>query len=438
MVCPVLFQTSPYRSGSARPTQNPRLLQAFAGVYVSQEHYGFPAMNILHVISTLSPRYGGPTTVLKALAKEQARAGLNVTICTTNADHPRGVLDVSVNVPVVENGVTTWFFSVDFHPLVVSRALWSWARQSLSEFDLVHVHGIYRFPQTYCARLARQRQIPYIIRPHGALDPYLYERSSLSVGLKRVYERWFDLPNLHGAGAIHYTAEDERRLVSFLNLRSPSFVVPNGIDWARFETLPGRGAFREIIAIGDVPLVLFLGRLHHKKGLDILIPAFQTVRQTFPLARLAIVGPSNDGYGDQVRHWVRELALEEAVTFVDFLAGTDLIQAYVDADVFVLPSYTENFGMTVVEAMACGLPVVISNRVNIHSEITDAGAGIVTDCDAVDVTGAVVGLLNDSLTRREMGARGRLAARERYAWQNIVKDLSGEYEKVITHAISRQ
>ncbi|WP_295404159.1 glycosyltransferase [uncultured Thiocystis sp.] len=388
-------------------------------------------MNILHVITTLSPRYGGPTTVLKALARQQVQAGLNVTICTTNADHPKGILDVPPNVPILEDGVTTWYFSVDFHPLVVSRSLWHWARRSLHTFDLVHIHGLYRFPLTYCARLARKQGIPYVISPHGALDPYLYARSTASLGLKRLYERWFDLPNLHGAGAIHYTAEDERRLAAFLQLRAPSFVVPNGIDWAPFDQLPPRGAFRQAMSIGDAPLVLFLGRLHHKKGLDILVPAFDQVRRSLPHARLAIVGPANDDYGDQVRAWVRERGLEQAVVFVEFLTGIELVQAYVDADVFVLPSYTENFGMTVVESMACALPVIISRHVNIHHEVTEEGAGLVTECDADEVARAILELLNDPERRQRLGENGRRAAQSRYTWPRIVDLLSEEYRRVI-------
>ncbi|MFB1490696.1 MULTISPECIES: glycosyltransferase [unclassified Thiocapsa] len=387
-------------------------------------------MKILHVLLSLAPRRGGPVSVITALACAQANAGHQVTICTTNADYPEGVLRPPGTDRLCRGLVEVHYFSVHFAPLDISLSLARYMRRNYEKFDIIHIHGLYRFPSTFSAWLARRYGAPYIICPHGALDPYLYARSSTSIALKRLYERWLDLPNLHGASAVHYTAEDERRLASFLHLRSPSFVVPNGIDWGPFETLPGRGAFRETLAIGQAPLLLFLGRLHHKKGLDILIPAFQAVSRAIPLARLAIVGPSNDGYGDQVRHWVRELALEEAVTFVDFLTGTDLLQAYVDADVFVLPSYTENFGMTVVEAMACELPVVISNRVNIHSVITDAGAGIVTDCDADEFAHAVVALLEDPDQCREMGARGRFAAHERYTWPGIVEALTREYEEV--------
>lgn len=323
-------------------------------------------------------------------------------------------------------------FSGTFSPLLVSPGLAKWLWRKINTFDIVHIHGLYRFPATYAAYQAHKQNVPYVIRPHGALDPYLYDKSSRSVWLKRLYERWFDLPNLEGAGAIHYTTEEERKRASFLNLQAPSFIIPNGIEWSRFESLPERGAFRKAQGYGDEPLVLFLGRLHFKKGLDLLIPAFATVRHRFPQATLAIVGPENDDYGQQVRGWVTEHGLNEAVHFVDHLDGPDVLQAYVDADVFVLPSYTENFGMTVVEAMACGLPVVISDQVNIHSEVATLGGGLVTRCDADEVAGAVIGLLDDENRRRTMGQAGRQAAQAQYTWPAIAEALTHEYETVIS------
>jgi glycosyltransferase involved in cell wall biosynthesis len=322
-------------------------------------------------------------------------------------------------------------FAVDFSPLLYSRSMARWMMDNISRFDVVHIHGVYRFPMTYAARCAHMQAVPYIVRPHGALDPYLFRQSSASVVLKRLYEHWFALPLLNSAGAIHYTSEDERERASFLRLRAPSFVVPNGIDWDRFEQLPRRGAFRAGLGIGAALLVLFLGRVNFKKGLDLLVPAFAQLRRLHPDAHLAIVGPDNEGYGARVRQWVRECGLEQWVHLVDQLDGPEILQAYVDAEVFVLPSYTENFGMTVVEAMACGTPVVISDQVNIHRAVRDASAGLVTRCDVDEIAEATAALLSDEARRQAMGAAGRCAARDLYSWPPIVRQLTLEYEAVI-------
>ena len=388
-------------------------------------------MRILHVIQAMSRNFGGPQTMLQSLSKEQCKAGLDVDILSTNIDAPRGVLPVPINRFIEQDGVRFRHSSVQFRPLLLSIDMKNYLDRHMAEYDIIHIHGLYRFPPTYAAYQARKQGVPYIICPHGSLDPYLYDKSSRSVSLKRLYERWFDLPNLHSASAIHYTAEEERERVAFLNLCAPSFVVPNGLDWEQYRTLPPRGALRARWGLDDAPLVLFLGRLHFKKGLDLLIPAFDEVRKKIAAAQLVIVGPENDDYGEKVRGWVRERGLHNTVHFVGPLHGQDVAQAYVDADVFALPSYTENFGIAVAEAMACALPVVISDQVNIHAEITQAGAGLVTHCDVDEVANALVDLLCDTERRRNMGEAGRRLVQEKYTWPAIEEALTREYEAII-------
>ena len=389
-------------------------------------------MRVLHVITAIPPVSGGPTSVLRALTAAQVAAGLQVAVCTSDRDNPSNrVLDAAIlrqlRVPEVDLQV----FACEWSGPVLSFAMRRWLHAHIADFDLVHVHGLYRFPPTYAAWLARRRGVPVIIRPHGNLDPFLYRQSSRSLPLKRLWERWFDLPNLNGASAIHYTSEDERERAAFLKLRAPSFVVPNGLDWARFASLPARGAFRAQLGIGDVPLVLFLSRINFKKGLDLLVPAFARVRARFADAVLAIVGPDNEGYGAKVRGWVAEHGLQPCVRFVDHLQGEAVLQAYVDADVFALPSYTENFGMVVAESLACATPVVISDQVNIHREVAGAGAGLVTRCDAGEVAGAIGALLADAPRRAAMGAAGRELVQRIWTWDVVARQLTTEYERVI-------
>lgn len=390
-------------------------------------------MKVLHVIQNLAPRYGGPVTVLKDLSKEQKKSGLDVTIFATNMDHPNGIyckpgqrtLDSSCDVTVV-------FHEVNFSPLGFSRSFAHSINTQIDSYDIVHIHGMYRFPLTYSAYRARKQCVPYIIRPHGSLDPYLYKKSTCgSVLCKRAYEQLFDFPNLNHASALHFTTEEEHKRASFLGLKTPSFVVPNGLDWKNYERLPARGAFRHELGIADEPIILFLGRLHEKKGLDLLIPAFQQVRHSIPKAKLVIAGPDNYNYGMQVGEWVHEHGLDSSVQFVGHLNKAGVIQAYVDADVFVLPSYTENFGMTVVEAMACKLPVVISDQVNIYAKVTESGSGLVTHCDINEVADAVLELLDDTDQCKSMGENGRRTVESNYTWPSIVDALTQEYEKVI-------
>ena len=391
-------------------------------------------LKVLHVQTTLSPRLGGPATVLAQLAKAQADAGLEVVVATTNMSSPTksGVYRKPGWDTLANGEVRVFYGGAQIPQLMFSLSLGDYLRKSIPNFDIVHVHGIYRFPTTAAAYWSRRHGVPYIIRPHGSLDPFLYDKSSAStLRLKRLYERWFDLPNLNAASAIHYTADDERERASFLNLRSPSFVIPNGLDWDRYQELPERGEMRARWEIGDAPLVLFMGRLHFGKALDLLVPAFQAVRRAVPDAQLVIAGPDNDGFGQKVRGWVSERGLDSAVHFAGSLEGVDVVKAYVDADVLAQPSYTENFGMTIVEAMACALPVVISDRVNIHQQISDSRAGLVTRCVADEVADALLTLLNDTDRRHRMGSAGHQLVKERYSWRRIVQALTREYEFVI-------
>jgi len=396
-------------------------------------------MKILHVIQNMSPRHGGPVTVLKALARAQALAGLDVALCTTNEDCPAGKMDVRNHAPVIEDGVTIWYHRVNFFPLVFSVTLAKWLKREIAGFDIVHIHGLYRFPVTYAAWRARRAGVAYVISPHGSLDPFLYKQSRYSLLLKRIYERLFDIPNLSHAAAIHYTAEEEAERTAFLGLRAKPVIVANGIDWEFYKNLPARGSFRKRLGLHDrTPLVLFLGRINFKKGLDLLVPAFSQVLQEYPGARLAIVGPDNEGYGFRVRWWCGEQGIADKVLFVDYMGPEEVKQAYVDADVFVLPSYTENFGMTVVEAMACGCPVVISDQVNIWREVQDAGAGFVVRLDPREIADAMCCVLADKESARAMGTRGRRAARERYAWPRIVEQLTQVYRGLIQEAAARR
>ena len=386
-------------------------------------------------METLSPRYGGPVSVMVALAEAQHQAGHEVTIATTNAEYPRGIYCDPGWSSLRKGTVPVYYAPVQFMPVLFSWQLASYLKKSICKFDIVHADGLYRFPATYAAWIARKHGVPYVIKPHGSLDPYLHERSTAGkLWIKRLYEKCFDLPNLRAANAIHYVTEEERSRASFLGLNTPSFVVSSAIDWASYQDLPTRGAFRTRWGLGDAPIVLFLGRLHFKKGLDLLIPAFDALRQRVPNATLVIAGPENDDYGGQVRHWVSERMLGNSVHFVGSLHGADVIQAYVDADIFTLPSYTENFGMTVVEAMACSLPVVISDQVSIHTEVAEAGAGLITSCNVSDLTEALESLLRSPECRRAMGEAGRELAQQRYTWPAIVDALTREYERVIARS----
>ncbi|MBN1548322.1 MAG: glycosyltransferase [Syntrophaceae bacterium] len=383
------------------------------------------------MIQSLDVKQGGIVSVLQGLARAQAFAGHRVTVYTTEDYVGKPNHDSVQEI----SGVAVDSFPISFRPLLFSHALYRRLRNDLSKFDILHIHGLYRFPVTCAALRARKARVPYIIMPHGSLDPFLYKQSyygKWALPLKRLYERLFDIPNLNHASAILYTAKEEAERAAFLGLHAPAVIVPNGIDWELYAELPDRGLFRRSISLeGKNPLVLFLGRVNFKKGLDLLVPSFARVLEKFPDTCLAVVGPDNEGYGLKVRQWCREQGIADKVIFVGHLDPEEVKQAYVDADVFVLPSYTENFGMTVVEAMACRCPVVISDQVNIWREIRDEEAGLVVGLNPMEIADAICQVLTNKATANEMGKRGRVAAEKRYAWPHIVDRMTDVYRRLI-------
>jgi glycosyltransferase involved in cell wall biosynthesis len=274
----------------------------------------------------------------------------------------------------------------------------------------------------------RRHGVPYIVRPHGTLDPYIRKRHRAR---KYLLEFWFQNRILRGAAALHYTAEDEQRLAAPYAHNPRGFVVPNGIDLDEFSDLPPKGAFRaRHPEIGGRPIILFLGRLNFKKGLDLLAPAFGRVLNAGQDAHLVIAG-GDEGMAEDTRRRLAEAGALERTTFTGLIAGEERLAALADASVFALPSYSENFGIAVVEAMACGLPVVISDQVNIWREVAAADAGLVSGCDARAVADNLVSVLSDPARAEAMGRNGRALARDRYSWDGIAPSLEKAYEDVL-------
>src|SRR5205823_9077804 len=191
---------------------------------------------------------------------------------------------------------------------------------------------------------------------------------------------------------------------------------PNGLDLADYARLPKLGAFRcRHPAIGEAPIVLFFGRLNFKKGLDILADAFARLGPRAAGAWLVIAGPDG-GYRAATEGFVDAAGIRDRPIFTGLLQGEDKLAALADADLFVLPSYSENFGIAVIEAMACGLPVVISDRVNIWREVAEARAGLVVDCDAEAVARALAAVLDDAPDAAAMAERAARLVAERFTW----------------------
>ena len=385
-------------------------------------------MKILHAIATLAPRDGGPSKACFEMARAVARRGHDVSIFTTDKDGD-GRLDVPLGVPVERDGVTIRYFPVQFPRFWATS--WPLARalaEAIPRQDVVHLHSLYMFHDRVVGRECAHAGVPYILRPHGTLDPYLHARRRWR---KTLLELWFQDRVTQGAAALHFTTEEEMELAAPVSLGVRGIVVPNGLDTEDYATLPPRGTFRSRHpGLGEKPIVLFFGRLNFKKGLDVLTSAFADIAKTHPAARLVIAGPDG-GMLAATRDWVEAHGYADRVIFTGMLDGTEKLAVLRDADLFVLPSYSENFGIAVVEAMACGLPVVISDKVNLWHEIAHDDAGWVVPAQAGPFAAAIAEALADPAAARGKGARGRALVERRFRWPAIARALEEAYASVL-------
>ena len=382
-------------------------------------------LRILFVISAYYPavRYGGPIRVVHGLAAALVRRGHEVHVYTTSVDG-NSDLDVPLDRPVDLEGVQVHYFRVP-----ALRRLW-WApalgrklRGSVAGFDVVHIHAVFLWPMWAAARVAARARVPYVVSPHGMLIRDVMRRKNRWV--KKAWVTLIERRTLAGAGAVHVTAPLEGAELAALGLAAPSAIteVPLGVD------LPAARLPLAETPIGDLPprYVLFLSRISWKKGLDRLIAAWQQIEEV----PLVIAGNDDEGYRPKLQALARELGVADRVIFLGAVSDAHKWALFERADVFVLPSYSENFGVVVAEAMAMGCPVVVSPETGIASLICAERAGIVTRCEPPELAAAVARLLADPARRAELGRRGREAVRARLSWPAIAEQMERLYGRVV-------
>jgi glycosyltransferase involved in cell wall biosynthesis len=341
-----------------------------------------PHLRILHVIGSLSPAAGGPPEAVRQLVDAYIEVGDGIElVCLDKPDE--GFLK-GIACPVHALG-QSFLGKYGFSP-----RLWRWLKSNAHRFDAIVMNGIWTFPGVAVRFAARRAQRPYGIFTHGALDPWFNRKYPLKHLKKLLY--WpLQHAVLHDAKAVFFTAQAERDLArtSFRPSNWKSVVVPYGInDPERGRGDPGEqiaAFYRKIPELRGRPYLLFLGRIHEKKGCDILLQAFSKAAASVPEAHLVIAGPDQEGRQEKLRRMAGTLGIAARVHWPGLFGGEIKWGAIRACDAFVLPSHQENFGIAVVESLAVGRPVLISNQVNIWPEIESDGAGLVEDDTAAGV-----------------------------------------------------
>ncbi|MBD2026056.1 glycosyltransferase [Leptolyngbya sp. FACHB-711] len=393
-------------------------------------------MKVLHVIPGLSPALGGPPQVALNLVKALRDLGVDVEIATTNYDRPQP-LDVPLNQRVdysfgtdSTDNVPVWFLPFDppaLKEFIFSRAFTGWCWEHLPDYDVLDNHYLFSYAPTCAAAIARRYQIPYTVRVMGQLTPWALAQSRLK---KQIYATLIERHNLNAAAAIHCTTHQEAEEVRQFGIKTPTITLPLGVH-APVPHPEARSQVRAHYRIpADVPIILFLSRLHYKKRPDLLLKTLYELKgQGYPF-HLLIAGAGDSDYLDQLQQLTAALGLTTCVSFTGLVIGEEKDRLLQGSDLFVLPSYSENFGIAVAEALICGLPVIITPGVQIASDIAAAQAGIVVEGAVEPLGAAIAQLLSNLNLRQALGERGRQFAQSQYSWRTIAQNLIPAYETI--------
>jgi glycosyltransferase involved in cell wall biosynthesis len=330
-------------------------------------------LKILQLVHTLDPSVGGVAASVLALSRGLAKRGHKIDIAVLDDPAASWLADIGLPVHALGAGLMSYRYS---------PALLPWLKKHGGDYDRVIVNGIWQYLSFAAWRRYTRSATPYFVFPHGMLDPWFKETFPLKHLKKWLSWPWADYRVLRDAAAVIFTSEEERLLArkSFWLYRAREKVSPLGVETPATVSSEAREQFLERFPqLRNKRLLLFLGRLHPKKGCDILIDAFAQVADDS--VSLMLAGPDQVGWQTELQRKVHDLGLAPRVVFPGMLQGEMKRAALAAADAFVLPSHQENFGMAVVEALAAGLPVLISNRINIWREVDQDRAGYVEPDD---------------------------------------------------------
>ncbi|TLV02665.1 glycosyltransferase [Dyadobacter luticola] len=308
-----------------------------------------------------------------------------------------------------------------------SVEMYRYLKQHIHEYDVVHMHGIWHFGAL--APFLIKNNAVKVITIHGLLDKWAVAHSKWK---KQIVTILYQKRLLGKADLIQINNTDEEEdVIRYLGYRPKNMViVPNGMKLSDYENLPPKGIFRQKHQIGaEQQLILFMGRLNIKKGLDLLLPAFKKVSEVLPNAVLILAGP-DDGYQAETEDFIQKNNLGDRVKLVGLLTDTNKKEAFSDADLFVLPSYSEGFSIAVLEAMTCKIPTVVSDRVGFGDYIKKHNAAFLTTLNSEGVAEGILKILQDKSYAADIVNRAYKMVVENFDIKVVANQLLEEYKKV--------
>jgi glycosyltransferase involved in cell wall biosynthesis len=391
-------------------------------------------LKVLHVIPSVSERSGGPGQAIVPMCVALRAQGIDVVLASTDYDLPGENRPGGPKRRIVTRYKTlpTIFFPKQFgNGFKYSRPFAQWLDKHVTDYDLIHIHAVFNHSSVAAARAARKRNVPFIVRPLGTLDPWSMQQKSLK---KKIVWKTAVNSMLNEAAAIHYTTRGEQQAVESSLGLNHGVVVPLGVDQP--ESTRGQEAVEMLATrfptLLDHPYILVLSRLHPKKALEVLLEAFvPLIRQTeFRNWRLVLAGEGPADYVSKLKQIVADQRAGDFVIFPGWLDAEHKDAALRSAALLALTSHHENFGLCVMEALAAGVPVLISPHVNLADEVKMAGAGWICEVTQADVQAKLKEALSSDSERSARGCAGQKLSQS-FSWQEVARQLRTLYENIL-------
>ena len=378
-------------------------------------------MKILQVVPFFTPARGGSAIVPYNLSKHLAKRGHEVTVFTTDFEFDEEYAKSLDGVRVVP-----FHCIVNMGLMLISPTMKRQLKKEIRDFDVIHMHNFRSYQNIVAHHYAKKYGVPYMLQAHGSVLPFFQKQR-----LKKLYDWVWGYRILKDASKVIALTKMEVEQNKKMGVDGDEIeIVPNGIDLSEYENLPKRGEFRRKYSISDdEKIILYLGRIHKIKGIDLLVEAFLDLAKELDGIKLVIVGP-DDGFLSALKKRIEDLKIGDRILFTGPLYERDKLEAYVDADVYVLPSVYEIFGITVLEACDCGTPVIVTDRCGI-ADIVDGKIGHVVEYDKDQLRDAIFKILSDEELRRRFGEEGRRLVGEEFGWDTIVRKIEGIYETTL-------
>ena len=302
-------------------------------------------------------------------------------------------------------------------------------QKNISKYDLLELNYVFCFTTTVASFFARLRGIPYVVRTLGQLSPWCLEQSAL---VKKVYKVLFELRTLNSAVVIRTSSKTEAKEIKEYGVKNDFIVEPHGVKTYSAITDAASKLKEKYSITKDKKIILFLARIHQKKRLDLLIDSVANlVQQGRKDLFLLIAGEGSKNYIEELKLKVKELGLGEITKFTGFIKGDDKALAFQGSDVYVLPSYQENFGLSVAEALATGLPSIISDEIHIAEDINQANAAVVITPSLESLSIAVNDLLDNTEKSKQFSEKAKHFTESQYSWPAIGARLANHYHQLI-------